>query len=311
MSGGGGGGGGMHIQDNSLQVEAMRQQAARDEQARQDAEKARLEQEFNVNLGNAVTGARQTGLDYAGSRGLDPTSMESVIDRIINDTKLKVPKGDSSPGQYFTSDAFSTGFANEEQNRRATNTGKVNSVFAPGFDRGLISDTSDDPILDAILGEQRATAEQQLQFNRARGVINDTGYNTAQQRFGGQEAAARSTLTSIGDAVLGTLRGGLNDIKGEAGSAGSSWSLGNPEFSVDPYKQRADEFATSGKAGLEGKVRSAVGSTQLFDIPGILAAAGTAQGPINFTTVNKVDGTPGFDPKKSRNNRGLGSTGEF
>lgn len=311
MSGGNGGGTTMQIQDNSAQVEQMRQAAAREERARQDAEKARLEQEFNTNLSSAVTGARQTGLDYAGSRGLDPTSMESVIDRIINDTKLKVPKGDSSPGSYFTSDVFSTGFANEEQNRRAQNTGKVNSTFAPGFDRGLVSDTSDDPILDAILGEQRATAEQQLQFNRARGVINDTGYNTAQQRFGGQEAAARDTLTGIGDAVLGKIRGGLNDIRGEAGSAASAWSLGNPDFAVDPYQQRANEFATSNKAGLEGKVRSAVGSTQLFDIPSILAAAGTAQGPINLTTANKVDGTPGFDPKKSRNNRGLGSTGEF
>ncbi len=306
-----GGGPSMQIQDNSAQVEAMRQQAARDEQARVDAENARKEAEFNDNLSKAVTGARQTGLDYAGSRGLDPNAMGSVIDRIINDTKLKVPKLDSTPGQYFTSDVFSTGFANEEANRRAGYTGKVNSTFAPGFDRALVSDTSDDPILDAILGEQRNTAQQQLDFNRKRGVINDSGYNTAQQKFSGQEAAARDTLTGIGDAVLGKIRGGINDIKGEAGSAASSWSLGTPEFSVDPYQQRATTYADQNKAGLEGKVRSAVGSTNLFDIPSILAAAGTAQGPINLTTANTVDGTPGFDPKKTKNNRGLGSTGEF
>lgn len=307
----GGSGGGPVIQDNSYQVEQLRQQAAREERARQDAEKLRLEQEFNTNLSNAVTGARTTGMNYAGSRGLDPTSMEGVIDRIINDAKLKVPKLDSNPGSYFTSDLFSTGFANEEQNRRAQYTGQVNNKFSAGYDRNLIGDTSDDAILDAILGEQRANAEKQLQYNRARGVINDTGFNEAQNRFSGQEAAARSTLTSIGDAVLGNLRGGLNDIKGEAGSAASSWNLGNADFSVDPYWGRANEFATSAKSGLEGKVRSAVGSTQLFDIPSILAAAGTAQGPINLTTAQQVDGTPGFENKKNRNERGLGSTGSF
>jgi hypothetical protein len=310
MSGGGGGGMPM-IQDNSAQVERMRQQAAREEQARQDAEKARLEQEFNQNLSNAVTGAKTTGQNYAGSRGLDPTSMESVIDRIISDAKLKVPKGDSNPGSYFTSDLFSTGFANEETNRRAGNTAKVNNTFTTGYDRNLIGDTSDDAILDAILGEQRSNAEKQLQYNRARGVINDTGFNEAQNRFSGQEAAARSTLTSIGDAVLGTVRGGLNDIKGEAGSAASSWNLGNSDFSVDPYWGRATEYANTAKSGLEGKVRSAVGSTQLFDIPSILAAAGTAQGPINLTTAQQVDGTPGFETKKNKNERGLGSTGAF
>jgi hypothetical protein len=307
----GGGSSGYHVQDNSIQLEQMRQQQAEAERQRQEAEKIRLEQEFNENLNNAVMGAKTTGRDYAGSRGLDPTAMESVIDRIINDAKLKVPKLDSNPGSYFSSDLFSTGFANEEANRRGQYTGQVNNKFAAGYDRNLIGDTSDDAILDAILGEQRANAEKQLQFNRARGVINDTGFNEAQNRFSGQEAAARSTLTSIGDAVLGNLRSGLNDIKGEAGSAASSWNLGNADFSVDPYWNRANEFATSAKSGLEGKVRSAVGSTQLFDIPSILAAAGTAQGPINLTTAQQVDGTPGFENKKNRNERGLGSTGSF
>lgn len=300
-----------YIQDNSLQVERMRQQAAADERARQEAERIRLKNEFDTNLSTAATAARNTGRDYAGSRGLDPTAMESVIDRIINDTKLKVPSLDSNPGSYFSTDIFSTGFANEENNRRAQNTGQVNNKFAAGYDRNLIGDTSDDAILDAILGEQRANAEKQLQFNRARGVINDTGFNEAQNRFSGQEAAARSTLTSIGDAVLGNLRGGLNDIKGEAGSAASSWNLGNADFKVDPYWDRATEFANTSKAGLEGKVRSAVGSTQLFDIPSILAAAGTAQGPINLTTAQQTDGTPGFASKKTKNDRGLGSTGSF
>lgn len=311
MSGGGGGTTMQMPQDNSAQVEAMRQAAAREERAYQEAERQRKEAEFNTNLQNAATGARTTGINYATSRGLDPTAMESVIDRIIQDTRLKVPKGDSSPSSYFTSDIFSTGFANEEAARRAANTGKVNSAFVPGYERTLISDTVDDPILDAILGEQRRTAEQQLQFQRQRGTVNDSGYNEAMARFLGQESAARSTLNEIGDSVLGKVRGGINDIKGEAGTAASSWSLGTPDFDVGSYVTRANDYATTAKSGLEGKVRSAVGGTQLFDIPALLAAAGTAQGPINLTTVNKVDGTPGFDAAKKKTDRGLGSTGTF
>jgi hypothetical protein len=307
----GGGGGQSSGNDGTYQANIdndKRNKAMLDAQA----EKQRIAQEFEVNIANALTGAKNTGKQYATSRGLNPDAYAGIIDTIIGDARSKVPLNDPNPGQYFSSDIFDTGFAKEEQARVGGATSKVNRLFAPGFDRALVDDSADDSILNAILGEQRGTAQQQLDFNKKRGVINDIGYNDATAKFGGQEAAARSSLTSIGDAVLGKIRGGLGDIRGEAGQAASMSGLDASSFDPTPYYGRAQKYASDNLADLEGKVRSAVGSTQFFDIPAILASAGTAQGPINLTTSGaKADGTLGFDPKKSKSDRGLGSTGAF
>jgi hypothetical protein len=174
-----------------------------------------------------------------------------------------------------------------------------------------VADTSDDAILDAILGEQRGMAQKQLEYNQKRGVINDIGYNTGVEKFKGQEAAGRSSLGSIGDAVLGKIRGGISDIRGEAGTAASQSGFAGANFDPSSYWNRANTYAGEQLGDLEGKVRASVGSTNFFDIPSILAAAGTAQGPMNLTTAGQPEGSPAFDPKKSKTNRGLGSTGEF
>lgn len=275
------------------------------------AEKQRIQEKYDLDIASAVSGAYNTGRGVAKSKGLDPDAYAGLIDRIVMDAKSKVPTLDANPGQYFGSDIFETGFAREESDRVGAASRGVNRLFAPGFDRQLVSDSADDAILNAILGEQRGNAEKQLQYNKDRGVINDIGFNEASTRLKGQEAAARSSLTGIGDAVLGKIRGGLGDIRGEAGQAVSMAGFDAPNFDVTPYWQRAVKYATDNVADLDGKVRSAVGSTNFFDIPAILASAGTAQGPINLTTAKQVDGTPSFDPRKSKTNRGLGSTGEF
>jgi len=307
---GGGGGGGLPPQDNSVQVEMMRQQAAREAQARVDSQKAQDKLDFQGKLSTAVSGAKNTGTNYLNQRGLANDKYGSVIDSIIGNTKLKVPELDSNPGSYFTDDTFASGLDNYQTMQRNNNTSKVNTAFAPGFDKSLLSDNADDDILNNILGTQRAGAEQQLDFNRKRGILNDSGYNTAFGDLGRQNSAGMATLTGIGDSVLGKGRQTLNDIRGEAGTAGSSYALGMPDFDVNPYSQRATEKANTLKSGLDGNIRSALGSTNLFDVAGAIAKGGTAQGPINLTTVDTAQGVP-FAQKKSQTGRGLNSSGAF
>lgn len=297
-------------QDNSLQLEQMRQAEAQRAQATQDAKDAQAKTDFSNNLSTAVSGARNTGRDYFASRGLAPDQYSGLIDSIIGDTKLKVPQLDANPASYFTTDAFASGIDNAQNVKRSNYTGQVNSTFAPGFENNLISDTSDDSIINSILGDQSATAQQQLDFNRKRGVLNDTGFTAAQKAFSGQQNAARSTLTGIGDSILGKDRQDLLNIKGNAGTAASGYQFGQPDLNIGNYYKQAQDKATSDIGGLEGSIRSALGSTSLFDVPTILQQGGTAQGPINLTTAN-ADSTLPFDPKKSTTKRGLGSTGVF
>jgi hypothetical protein len=186
----------------------------------------------------------------------------------------------------------------------------VNSTFTPGFDTSLLEDTADDGILNSILGSQRTNAETQLDFNRKRGLLNDSGYNEALNDLNRQGSAGMATLTGIGDSVLGKGRQQLNNIKGEAGTAASGYTLGMPEFSVDPYYSRANEKANTLKGSLEGDIRSALGGTNLFDVASAIGKGGTAQGPINLTTADTTPGVP-YLQKKTQAGRGLGSTGVF
>jgi len=311
MSGGGGGGSAPPPQDNSIQLEMMREAAAQREQDRQDALKAQARTDFQNNLSTAVTGAHNTGRDYFASRGLSPDTYSSLIDSIVNDTRVKVPDLDANPAAYFNSDAFATGLDNAQNVKRANYTGQVNSRFAPGFDRTLIPDNAGDSIVNSILGNQTQQAQQQLDFNRKRGLLNDAGYATAQNELGAQGNAARSTLSNIESSIIGKDRQDLNNIRGDAGTAASQFQFGMPEFSVDPYYKQAQDKATSDIGNLEGSIRSALGSTNLFDVPTLLQKAGTAQGPINLTTNTPADTSLPFTPKKTNTNRGLGSTGTF
>lgn len=297
-------------QDNSIQLEQMRQAEAQRAQQKADADKVKAKSDFDASLSTAVSGAHNTGRDYFASRGLAPDQYGSLIDSIIGDTKLKVPNLDVNPASYFTTDAFSAGLDNAQTVKRSNLTGQVNSKFAPGFDRSLIGDTADDSILESILGSQRTTAQQAIDFNKKRGVLNDTGYDAVQKELGGQENAARSTLTGIGDSILGKDRQHLLDIYGDAGKAASGYSFGQAEPDVNTYYKQAQDKATSDIGGLEGAIRASLGSTSLFDVPTLLQKGGTAQGPINLQTTDAATALP-FDPKKSNTKRGLGSTGVF
>ncbi len=297
-------------QDNSIQLEQMRQAEAQRAQQEADRKAAQAKADFQKNLGTAVSGARNTGRDYFASRGLAPDEYSSIIDSIIGDTRLKVPELDANPASYFGTDAFAAGLDNAQNVKRSNYTGKVNSTFAPGFERSLIADTADDAILESILGSQRGTALQSIDFNRKRGVLNDTGYDAVMKELTGQEGAARSTLTGIGDAILGKDRQNLLNIRGDAGTAASNYQFGMPEFDVNQYYTQAQSKAQNDIGGLEGAIRSSLGSTNLFDVPTLLQKGGTAQGPINLTTADANTSLP-FDPKKSNTRRGLGSTGVF
>jgi len=311
MCGGGGGGGGNDMSFYANIEDTKRKDAERlanQAKLEDDLRKEQLHRQFLFDQDQAAAKAVGSGRKYFDSLGYTSTP-DDFISSIVDEAKARVPTDDSNPGQYFTNDIFDTGIKKAEERQRTAYTGKVNSTFTPDFARGLVGDTADDDILNTILGEQSGTAKKMLDYNKERGLLNDTGYNEALNRFNSQRSAASSTLTGIGDAVLGKVRSGIKDITGEAGTAASNWSFGTPSFDLSPYISRANDYAANAKTGLEGQVRSAVGNTQLFDIPSLIAQAGTAQGPMNLTTQGQDVMSPVGDTKKKAAGRGLGNVG--
>lgn len=297
----GGGGGSSGGNDMSYWANIQRDRdnqaawEANQERERQRIAKEQAHRQFEFDLGQAKSKALTSGQDYF--KGLGYNVDDTLINKIIDEAASRIPIDDNNPAQYLTSDIFDAGINKEQGRIRTKNTGTVNSQFAPGFDRNAIGDTSDDAIIQSILDEQVATAKKTVDYNKARGLLNDSGYSTATDRLNSQSKTAYGTLDDIGQSVLAKGRTGLKDIVGEAGNAASSWSFGSPDFDLTPYIGRADSYANDFKTNLEGKVRSAVGNTKLFDVPTIISDAGIAQGPMNLTTQGQDQAAP-FDPRK-------------
>lgn len=311
MCGGGGGGSGGNDQTYySNQENDRRQQEinrARDMEISNAQATDVARNRFNTERADALTGARSMGTTYFQQRGLpvDEGLMNSVLGGIAG----QIPDLDTNPGKYFNDQAFGAGVDRAQNASRTKYIGSVNSQFAPGFERSLIPDNSIDPIISSILGEQSRTAHQALDFNKARGLLNDTGYNTSLGVLGNQENAGRSTLMDLANSVLGKDRQQLMDIRGEAGDAASNWQWGQGAPDVGGYFGRAQSKAGQLMAGLEGSVRGAVGGTNFFDVPTALQKGGTMQGPISLQPTNATP-VPG-DERKTDKGRGLGSTGVF
>ena len=310
MCGGGGGGSG-NAPDNSANAPGTQEaiNAARDAATDAENKKAGARTSFNDQLAAAIAGAGGTGSNYFKARGLDPNDTGD-INQIIQSITRQVPDLDTNPAQYFSDDAFASGVDKLQTANRTGMNAKVNSIFAPGFENVLIPDTADDPILNSILGDQQKTAQTTVDFNKARGLLNDSGYTAANTALGQQGSAGKATLAGIGNSVLGVDRGHLTDIRGQAGDAASSYSFGQPEPDFSSYYGRAQNTAASDLGNLEGSIRGAVGNTNLFDPATALQKGGIMQGPINLTTAAPGTGGPVAKPIVDPS-RSLGSTGAF
>lgn len=283
----------------------------RQKNAANDAEVEKRDRisKYNTWLQDTMAAGPTLGRSYAASIGLNPDTpgMADIINQISSGIGAKAPRDmeTGNPEQYWGSDAFQQGFNDFENRGRRANTMQVRNTFAPGFESKLLPDSDIDSIVNEIIGEQRGLANTRLGYQEKRGLLNPQGLEQANKSLTNQESAGRSTLSSLARGQLDKDRSSILDIVSNAGSAASTWMLGNDAFSVDPYQQQVNDRATRERAGFGGDVRAALGNTELFDIPTIVAQAGTAQGSdnLNFGSV------PGGQGKKKPASRGLGSSG--
>lgn len=295
----------MNIDNDRRNKEMLDAQAA---QRAAQAEKEDARNQFTAKMGGVGDYGRGVANQYLSERGLpgDDGTLNSIIDSIRN----QIPDLDPNPNKYFNRESIGRELDTVAQGTRDRLTNQMQTRFAPGFERTLIPDTADDNIVNSILGEQQQGAQKILDFNKSRGLLNDMGYGEAQHQLAGQGKAGYNTISQIGESVLGKSRSKLGDIRGEAGSAISGYNYGGTAPSIDDYWGRAQGSANADLAGIEGSIRGAVGTTNVFDPALALQKGGTMQGPINLTTAGAPGGV-GADGDKREKGRGLGSSGVF
>lgn len=305
----GGGGGGGSLPDNSANAPGVQEAI----NAKRDAEAERQQRiqlyadrrtELMGRLPNIVR-------NYAASIGVDPSQVPDAINQVINDMAAAIPAAGQDttvdPNSYVTTPNLVNVMNAQTTRMRGLAGNAVTNAFGPNYASKLLPDTMIDDIVNQIYGEQRGLAQKSVDYQTKRGLLTPAGTEQATKSLEGQGAAARSTLSGLAQNVLSKDRATINDIISRAGTAASGWNFGDKPFTVDPYAAEATSAAGRESSGFGGDVRAALGKTQLFDIPTLVAQAGQAQGAQNLTTGTSAP-VPGAR-KKTGPDRGLGSAG--
>jgi hypothetical protein len=264
--------------DNSMQVEMMRQENAKQLRQEEEAKAAAHKAE----LGGLRTSARGAATGNVGNyfteHGVDPSKYEGSIASQLNNMLSGISPTDENPGAAF-SGAGATIYDTLQQGERTKATSALDRMFAPNFETGRLPGTWDDPYLAGVEQEQYADADSIIRNMLDRGVLTQAGYGAAQKDLEGQRAGARTTLTRTGNELMGKEQAALRDIANKGRQTAGQLQLGQ-QFDPNTYQTEADTsfndfmntFSDSLKAGLPGK---------LFNTAGLAAIGGAGQGAGN------------------------------
>ncbi len=296
-------------EDNSDKVAAIEARTAREEAARAAAEEKKQEQMFNRNLEGSFNSALRDAQRYFQTQGVDASRYGGDIRREAQAIRGSIPFLDANPGTYFSGMGeglygdLTTGYQNKKVDT-------LNDLFGDGFARKNIADTSDDATLEAILGEQRSTAEQYLDNLLARGVITNAGYQGGVRNLDTQTGSARGSLNSIGQGVIAGGRGDIDNLINEALGTASSLDLGD-KFNPYEYKTQANDELTKFMQSLDQTIRDQA-PTNLFNTSGLAGVAGQAQGaqntPFDTNALAGIFGDEEDDTEKNKTGSSSSST---
>lgn len=298
---------------------AIQAQQAEEARQREAAERQRQLQDFRTNLDTARTGAQSRvaqEIDQRGIQGYDSTYFNDMINQELQRVAAGIPQLDPNPGSYFQDDFASLIMNKERDKYRNQYTSAVESIAPFGFEKQQIADTSDDAILNAILGERYQTAAQQVQNAFARGNLNEQGFGTAQKLLDQQKQTGSAKLTEIGNAILGNDRSQLLDTSDTYRGRASNFELGQ-QFDPSSLQSALEGLRSEQTSTLEGRIRGAAGNEKFFDAPGILNSAGATQGAYNPATGSNASGPGSLLASLTQRNqerdkeRGVGSQGVF
>lgn len=285
--------------------------AAAQEEARREREQTERRNRFNTGLENALTGARQRARSAFEGAGVNPDDFAALIDQELSGRRSLIPDLAENPGSFFSDDigAALLGRATQQQQTQFRNQ-LQGGRFGTGYDRTAFGDTTDDAIINTILGEQQGEAQAALDRARQRGTLNDVGYNAGQRRIAEIRSRAAGQAQALGGAVLDRYRGQLREIGDNAFGSVNAHRVGqsfNPQQFFDQFDQTREQL--SGQ--LEGDVRSAA-NIPFFDVGEIIGAGGRAQGPTSGPNGSSTIGEVLAQRNNRRtNNRGLGAQGAF
>lgn len=261
--------------------DAAARQAAQEAAAQQANKEAQQQSQdtWASDLARAAQGGQSSAEAYFRSMGLDPSQYAGDISGAVANTRAGIPTGGNIAGAF--GGVGEQLYGDLTNALRSKSLAGVNALTEP-----TIADTSDDAIIEKILGEQRGGAEDYATNLLKRGVVTNTGYNAIEGDINRQGDVAKGLLNQLGGTILGGGRTSLDDILNQGRQAASTLNLGQ-SFDPGTYGTNLQTSFDNFMAGLEGQFRSQAPG-KLFDTTGLAALGGQAQGPQNLAFAPKA-----------------------
>lgn len=264
--------------DNSMQIRQMEMDEARRQQEAQDAKDAAHKTELAGLRTNARNAAGGNVNQFFTQQGVDPTQFTGDINSFLDNILSGVNPTDENPALAFKDAGQSVFNQLETGQRTKANTG-LDRIFAPSFETKRIPFTLDDPFLDSIEAEQRASADSIIKNMLDRGVITQSGFGAAQADLDKQSAGVKAQLNELGTTTIAGGQQKLKDVANQARQDASLLHLGQ-QFDPFSYSSDADQVFNDFINNLGTSIRSKV-TGNLFNTTGLAALAGAAQGAGN------------------------------
>jgi len=257
----------------------------------------------------------ENGLSYSspvGSLYYSDPNMERYVAALANAVSAEnaaIPNLADTPGSYFGTTTAETALADAlSKARQQATTSLQSGPFQAGYQSSYIPDISDDSILEALLGQQRTTAEQAIKNARSRGLLNEQGETAAIAELNSQVPGARSTLNTIGEGALGSARSSLGSLATDAFSRAGTLGYGQ-NLDLGSIGQGIQSKSSELLGNLEGDIRSRLGETQLFQPTSLIQTGGVAQQQYN--PGDTLAAALSARKKDEAKRRGIGTQGVF
>ena len=255
----------------------------------------------------ALAAARLNIQQELQRRGMPTNSYLTDFDSYLNNIANTYQGEDL--GSYLPSTLAGDVLTGIQNRSRNDYRGQVQNTFGQNSGIDAIPDTFLDSTINDILSTQFGNAQSTLDRGRARGIYNDRGYQAGQASLANQRSQASAKLNTTEGDILSGYRSRLGDVRNNAFNAATGYQLGD-SFDIGEYLRQKDSIVGEANTNAEGQLRSAIGSTPLYDFGSIGNAAGQAQGVVNL---NNLDVRESLASRRARSmqGRGLGSQGAF
>ena len=285
--------------------------------AQKTTDAATAETNFQGTRQKAYDDALQATIRSFTGAGVDPNAyMANYITPTLQRQFNSIQDKDPNPYASFPTSLGDTIVNQATGDRRTSLLNTLNSTFNPNYSSTALPDSLTGQYAGSIVDEQFNPLMDQLTNAQKRGTLTQPGYAAALDALNQKKSAALSNVTNLGQGILSTDRGQLDDYIKGARSDINSASLGT---NIDPssYFGGAASKAQGFTSDFGGALRNAVGGTKFADIQDLINAGGAVQGANNPTAANPAGGIPGTSPAftpddtLANQKRGLGNTGAF